>query len=304
MKNKKIVLTRKLLACIVIINMVFISLIACKNKNDMSITIGSKNYTENIIIAHLFKQVIEARTDIKVKVLENLGSTFVVFEAIKKGDIDLYPDYTGTIYQANLHQTKRLGSEEVFQYIQQEMRNLYDLEIFPDLGYENNYALGMTKEFKEKYNLEKISDLIQYPEIRYVFDHEFSGRKDGANELFKFYGIKPTKPYIMVEIGLRYKTLMENAADITDVYTTDVQIKRFNIAMLEDDKKFFPSYALVPIIRKDTIEKHPQIAVILKSLENSLSEEEVIQLSWGVEVDKKTPAKVVSEFLSTKQLQE
>lgn len=302
MKKTKHVCIQTAIAGIFIISMAFTAFAACTKKDGMSITIGSKNFTENIIIAHLFKQVIEAKTDLNVKISENLGNTFVVFEAIKAGDIDLYPDFTGTMYQANLKQTERRNPEEIFQYIQQEMKDVYNLEVFPSLGYENNYALGMKKEVKEKYNLQKISDLVQYPEIRYVFDHEFAGRKDGADELFKFYGIKPTKPYITVDIGLRYKTLMENEADITDAFTTDVQLKRFKIVTIEDDKQFFPSYELVPLVRRETIEKHPKIADALKSLKGSLREEDVIELSWGVEVDKKTPNTVVSEFLSTKQL--
>ncbi len=271
---------------------------ACDKKEDKAIIIGSKNYTENIIMAHLFKQVIEANTTATVKVQENLGNTFVVFEAIKAGDIDMYPDFTGTIYQANLKQTEKLGREETFKYIQTEMRKIYKLEVFPSLGYENNYAIGMKRSFKEKYNLEKISDLVQYPEIRYAFDHEFAGRKDGADELFKFYGINPTKPYISVEIGLRYKTLIEDEADVTDAYTTDVQLKRFDIATLEDDKGFFPSYELVPVVRQDTIAKHPELRKIFNMIKGSLTEQQVIELSWGVEVDKKTPADVVAEFLA------
>lgn len=280
---------------------VIILMVSCNSKEN-TVVIGSKNFTENIILAELIKQTIQKETSLTVKTKENLGSSFVVFEAMKSGDIDIYVDFTGTLYQANLKQTKRLSAEETYQYVQKEMKELYNFEVFPSFGFQNTYALGVKKSFAEQYNLKKISDLKALPTIRYAFDNEFAGRNDGADAMFKFYGITPQKNYLIVDLGLRYQTIIEDEADVIDAFSTDPQVKRFGIALLEDDKKFFPPYYAVPVARGEITSQYPEITLALQTLENILTEESIIELSYTAEKQEQSISEIIKEFLSNQDM--
>ena len=288
--------------CSVVTSMLF--LFSCNQKGDRVLVIGAKNFTENIILGEIINQTIAAQTDIETEMQGNLGATFIVFEAIKKGDIDIYADYTGTLYQANLKQTDRRSADETYAYVKREIKKLHNLEVLAPFGFNNTYALGMKKEFAERYNLKKISDLVNFPEIRYVFDNEFASRKDGADEMFKFYNIAPNEDYLIVDVGLRYQAIIEDKADITDAFSTDAKLKRFNIFTLEDDKQFFPPYYAVPVVRADVLEEYPQVGDALALLDGILTEDEITALSFAVEEEKQKESDVVDAFLRSKGIKQ
>lgn len=265
-----------------------------------TVVIGSKLFTEGIVFAYMMKYAIEEKTDLAAEVRENLGNTFVVFEGLKSGDIDAYPDYTGTLYRAVLKQNGSGSAEEIFDYVQREMKAQYDVDVLPSMGVNSTYAVAVSAAAAQQYNLSKISDLAAYPQLRYAFDNEYAGRGDGADALLAFYGIKPNARYIVIDVGLRHQTVAEGLADVVDVYSTEPQIKRFNLTVLEDDKKFFPPYYSVAVVSGKLLREYPEVGNALRALENVVSDAEILQLSYAVEDEQKDLKETTKAFLQSK----
>ena len=281
----------------IVLSMILLS--SCIKKKD--IVIASKNYTENIILAELMATLIQETTDITVKVKDNLGSTFVVLQALESGDIDLYPGYTGTLYQAKLKQTRKLSAEESFNFVKRELYNQYNWVVFDAFGFNNTYAIGLLKERADELGLKTISDLQKYPDLVPGFDNEFIARADGGIAMLEYYGIDSSNIFSL-EIGLRYKAIQEKKADYTDVYSTDSKLKRFEMIILEDDKNFFPAYYAIPVARKEIVEKYPEIISVLALLANSIDEKSMIDLNYQVEENKIDPKEAALQFLQRKEL--
>lgn len=290
--------TFKKLILVFIITSMF--LLSCGGKTD-TIVVASKNFTENIILAEMMAQVIEHNTDIEVTRKLNMGSTFIVFSALKSGDVDMYPDYTGTLYQANLKQTNRVSAAETYTYVKREMAK-QNVSVMGDFGFNNTYAIGLMQEVAQPRGLKKISDLINHPDLIPGFDNEFIQRKDGASEMFKYYGLKFDNDMVQMEIGLKLIALANGDIEFTDAFSTDSKLLRYNITILEDDLNFFPPYYAVPVVRTETLEKYPKIQNALDTLSKTIQEDEMMQLNYAVEDDKKSVKTVAKNFLESKKI--
>ncbi len=273
--------------------------LSCGKKSD--IVIASKNFTENIILADIMAALIRAKTDLTVEVKNNLGSTFVVHQALESGDIDIYPDYTGTLYQAKLKHTERVSAEESFHIVKKELYDEFGWVVFETFGFNNTYAIGMLKERADELGLQKISDLQRYPELIPGFDSEFMARADGGIAMFDYYGISHSD-IVSLEIGLRYQAIIEKKADYTDVFSTDSKLKRFNMTLLEDDRNFFSQYYAIPVARKEIIEQYPELISVLSLLAESIDEQTMIDLNYQAEEDKIETEKIALDFLQQKAL--
>lgn len=266
-----------------------------------TVVIGSKNYTEQLILGNMMRYLIEEKTDLNAETKLNLGGTQIAFQALRKGDIDLYVDYTGTMLvnvlgEDNIYET----SEGVYDRVKEQYREKFDIETLPTLGFNNTYAIAVKPVTKDKYNLKNISDLktvasemIAGPTI------EFANRADGLKGIEKAYGVafKDVKP---VDGALRYTAINAGKCEVIDVFTTDGLIEEFDLEILEDDKNFFSPYYAVPLVRRDTLEKYPELQACIELLSGQISDEVMMQLNYKVDVKGEDPEKVAHDFLVEK----
>lgn len=262
-----------------------------------TITIGGKDFTEQFIVTHLMADMIEDRTDLSVIRKENLGGTQVAFNALRNANIDLYLEYTGTIYGDTLGYSPNSDMEEVYDTSKADLKELYDIDALKQFSFNNTYVLSVTEETAEKYNLEKISDLAPVAgDLKIGAVLEFLNREDGIVGLKRHYGFSFGE-----EIGInganRYLALTNGETDVTDAFSTDGLLKKFNLVMLEDDQNFFPPYFAVPILRSGLLEEYPEIEPVLDELGEVLTNEIMIDLNYRVDELQEQPRKVAHDFL-------
>lgn len=271
--------------------------IAAPKKGDKTITIGTKDYTEQMILGHMVADLIEDRTDIKVERKINLGGTQVCFSALKSNAIDMYIEYSGTAYGDTLGNPPISDMEEVYATVKRDFKALYNIEVLNQMNFNNTYALAVTKEVANKYNLKTISDLRQYSsELVSGTTLEFLNREDGMMGLTKKYNLA-FKDSIGLDGSPRYVALMNQEVDVVDAFATDGLLKKFDLVVLEDDKNFFPPYYAMPIVRGEIVERYPEIIDILDELGSYLTDETMINLNYQVDELQIEPEAVARQFL-------
>lgn len=271
-------------------------------KND-SITIGSKDFGENIVIAEMLSQLVEAHTDLKVNRKLNLGGTFVNFNAIKNDQIDVYPEYTGTGLTAHLKMDVVNDPDESYRIVSEEFLKQWDIVWLEPFGLNNTYTLAVTPEVYETYGVETYSDLIPYaPDLVFGAEHEFFDRQDGFDGLVDLYGFQFKGEPMKLNASLKYQAIGRGDMDVTDAFSTDGPIKQYNLKILEDDLGFFPPYHAAPIVRKEVLDKHPELKNVLNMLGGRLDDETMTELNYLVDVEGKAVEQVASEFLKSQNL--
>lgn len=270
----------------------------CSQAN--TITVGSKDYSENILLGEMMAQLIEAKTDLKVNRKLNLGGTFVNFNAIQNKQIDLYPEYTGTALTAELKMDVINDPVESYRVVRDEMAKRWDIIWLEPFGFNNTYTLAVTAEVQERYNLETYSDVIPIAD-RLVFgaEHEFFDRQDGFDGLVAHYGLAFKGEPMKLNTSLKYQAIGRGEMDITDAFSTDGPIKQYDLRILEDDKHFFPPYHAAPIIRGDVLEKHPEVGEALSLLAGMIDDETMGELNYLVDVKGEAAEVVAANFLSS-----
>jgi len=262
------------------------------------IVIGSKDFGENIVLGEMFAQLIEANTDLKVDRRLNMGGTFVCFEAIKKGEIDIYAEYTGTALTTQLDMDVVSDPEEAYRIVSEEFSSQFGVKWLEPLGLNNTYALGVTKEVYEEYGVETYSDLAKVSEnLRFGSDHEFFDRQDGYDGLVEEYGFNFKGDPKKMDISLKYQAIGDGDIDVTNVFATDGPIKKYDIKVLKDDKLFFPPYYASPIVRIDTLEAHPELEEILNLLADQIDDSTMTELNYKIDVAGEDFEDVASDFL-------
>lgn len=288
-----------ILVIIIIASFLFQSFNASVSTNSATITIGTKDYTEQRILGELLIQQIENNTDIKAKRLD-LRGTFLCHEALKAGEIDSYVEYTGTAWTAILEEKPLSDPVKVYDGVEESYDQKFNVKVMFPLGFENTYALIMRKEDQEKYKIKTISDTIQYiNEWKPAFDSEFLSREDGYPGFIKAYNIKFSQRPQEMDTGLLYKALAEKKVDLIIGHSTEALIPKLNLVVLEDDQKYFPPYQAIPIFKKETLTKYPQIEDAIAPLANLISAEQMQQLNYKVDEEAISVKEVVSEFLKT-----
>jgi osmoprotectant transport system permease protein len=248
------------------------------------VVIGSKTFTESVILGEIVQQTLE-RSGITAEHRKQLGGTRVLFDALHGGQIDIYPEYRGTLYQELL---KGRGSPEA------ELASL-GVEANYDLGFENTYVLGTTAATADRLRLERITDLRQHAEMRFGFSNEFIDRADGWVGLQRTYQL-PQKDVRGLEHQLAYRALVNGDLDITDLYSTDPEIVRYKLKVLQDDRKFFPNYEAFLLIRKDL---SPAARTALSKLTGRLTTEAMAQMNARVTLDGEPESAVAKAFVDT-----
>lgn len=256
-----------------------------------TIRVGSKHFTEGYLLAEIFAQRLES-SGLAVRRVHGLGGTKVCFSALQKGEIDVYPEYTGTIGQEILRSPNRLTFDQV-----QEQLAAIGLSMLNPLGFRNTYAVAMQRKRAHELGIARISDLAKQPALRAGLSVEFLQRHDGWPALAQAYGLSQTPSGL--EHGLAYEALVAGQIDLTDAYTTDAKLSKFDLLVLADDRAFFPDYAAVPLIRSSVKQ---QVAPALAALSGRLDEATMQKLNAQVEIDRVPYHEVARQWLGSQGL--
>lgn len=270
-------------------------------KDSNTVVIGGKNITEQDILVYMMKDVIEAKTNVKVETRAYLGGTNVVAQALERGDLDLYVEYTGTGLMSILGEETAPNDPKIaYDKVKEMYATQKQIVWLKPLGFNNAYTLTMRAEQAKELGIETISDLVKHSaKLKLGTTHEFLERTDGYKKVKAVYGMEFVSPSGM-DPGLTYAACRDGHVDVIDGYSTDGRIPAFNLKILTDDKKVFSSYHGCPLIRADTLKKHPEIADALNLLAGKLTDEEMTSLNAKVEIDHESPQNVASQWLKSK----
>jgi osmoprotectant transport system substrate-binding protein len=277
---------------------------ACQSPRTPFITVGSKFFTEQVILGELLAQHIEARTGIQVKQKSNLGGTLLCQKALLAGDLDLYVEYTGTALTTVLGETPSgEDSAQIYNRVKRGYAQRFSLTVTEPLGFANSFAMVVRGADAQRYHLKNISDVAGIARSwRAGFGYEFLGRPDGYAGWAKTYGLHFAAPPSVMDLGLIYRALVDKKVDIVAGNSTDGLIEALHLAALADDKHYFPPYDAVPIVRDATLTKFPALRGALADLAGKISEEEMRQMNAAVDADQRDVRAVVREFRASKGL--
>ena len=296
-KNKKVKIGSLVLALILIVGSVAASL----NKGKNTIVVGSKNYNEQIILGNMVASLIENKTKYKVERKFNLGGTAVIFNAMKSKNLDCYVEYTGTGLITILKKPSMSDPAKVYNLVKTDFAKNYGIELMKPIGFNNAYIIAVNKELAQKNNIKTISDLKKIsPTLNAGFTMEFTNRSDGYPGLNKAYNLN-FKSVKGIDGGLRYTALDKNETQVLDANSTDGLLQKFDLALLKDDKNFFPPYNPVPVVRADSLKKFPELKGVLELLEGKVSDEEMQKLNLKAD-NGEDPKTVAEDFLRSKNL--
>ena len=274
------------------------------SKKEKTINIATKPMTEGYILGQMLTELIEQDTDLKVNITNGVGGgTSNIHPAIVKGEFDLYPEYTGTSWEAVLKKEASYD-ESKFDELQKEYKEKYNLEYVNLYGFNNTYGLAVNKDIAEKYNLKTYSDLAKVSNnLIFGAEYDFFEREDGYKELQKVYNMN-FKKQIDMDIGLKYQAMKDKKIDVMVIFTTDGQLAISDVVVLEDDKKMYPSYRAGTVVRSEILSEYPELKPVLEKLNNILDDKTMADLNYQVESKGKKPEDVAREYLQEKGLLE
>ncbi|MDT8070846.1 MAG: glycine betaine ABC transporter substrate-binding protein [Terriglobia bacterium] len=279
-----------------------LSLAACTSRKNQ-VSIGSKNFTEQLILGEMLAQTIEHYAHLPIERRFYLAGTYICQQAILAGRVDMYVEYTGTALTAILKQPPQSNRANVFDIVKRLYRQRFNLDVLPSLGFDNSFAMVMRADEAHQYNLRTLSDLAAVaPHMRMGVGYEFLERPDGYQGLVKTYGLRFAEPPRVMDLGLLYRALEARQVDIVAGSNTDGLIAALGCVVLEDDKHYFPPYEAVPIVRPQTLQLHPQVRTALNALTGRITAEDMRHLNYAVDGEKKDAAQVVAEFLRQRNL--
>src|SRR5215472_14301972 len=281
------------LLCLVL---VCVSLVSCSHRE--RIVVGSKNFTEQVILGEMVAQQIERTTHLEVDRKLNLGGTLVCHDALAAGQIDTYVEYTGTALTAILKMAPSADSNHVYEAVKNAYEPRFGLEWTEPLGFNNTFAIVIRKDEAQRLNLKTISDAAPYTSQWVAgFGYEFLEREDGYPGLAKAYNLRFPAPPRVMDLGLTYKAEAERQVDFIAGNSTDGLIDKLGLTVLEDDKHYFPPYDAAPIIRDAIVKKHPEVSDALQQLSGKISAEDMRRMNYAVDSDHRDVKDVVREFL-------
>jgi len=280
----------------------FLPLTGCK-RNEDHIVVGSKNFTEQLVLGELFAQVIEARTHSPVERRFYLAGTFICQQAILAGRIDIYPEYTGTALTAVLKQQPSGDKQDVYQRVHQAYEDRFGLNVGPPLGFDDTFAMVIRGEDARRLHLQTLSQAAAYtPQWRAGFGYEFMERPDGYKGLVDRYDLHFAEPPRIMDLGLLTRTLKEKRVDLIAGNNTDGLIPALDLFVLRDDRHYFPPYEAVAIMRKQMLQAHPEVESAMNALAGEISDDDMRRLNYAVDGQHRDVAVVVREFLTQRQL--
>jgi osmoprotectant transport system substrate-binding protein/osmoprotectant transport system permease protein len=265
------------------------------------VVVGSKDFTESVLLAETVAQMLEAR-GITVERQFELGGN-LPHDALVAGRIDLYPEYTGTAFTAILGHPPISDPRAVYEQVKREYGERFNVDVSPPLGFENTFAILVRGTEARRLKLKTISDAVSHARgWRAGFGQDFMSRADGYPGFSKAYGLKFAEQPREMDLSLTYIALASNKVDLIAGNSTEGRIAAMDLVQLEDDRHYFPPYEAVYLVRKDSLARVPVLGEMLAKLANAVTTEEIRQLNYEVDANKRAPAEVVREWIKRKGL--
>ncbi len=264
---------------------------------EKTLVLGCKNFTEQIILGEIIAQAIEDNTDLSVMRKWNLGGTMICHQALISGEIDLYPEYTGTAYINILNNQHIKDATDTYQIVQSAYQKKFQCKWLPPFGINNTYTITVRKSDAIQRKWRTISDLkLDSINLSAGFTSEFMVRHDGYPQLKQKYNLDFAK-VVDLEPGLMYQAIANNNIDVICGFSTDGRIPAFDLVSLKDDLHFFPPYYAAPVIRLDALQKHPELKQIFDKLSHSIDNKKMQEMNLLVDEKKINPTIVAQNFL-------
>ena len=267
-----------------------------------NVVIAGKMGSEPDILINMYKLLIERENpNIIVTVKPNFGKTTFLFNALNSGEIDIYPEFTGTVLETLVQvppeqKNRHMSPDETYQRGKQLLAEQYQLEFLPPMSYQNTYALAVKESYGASHQLKTISDLKQAaPDIRAGFSLEFTDRADGYKGM-QAAGIT-LKHIVSLEPALRYTALLNDKIDLVEAFSTDAELKQYQLRLLKDDISLFPAYQGAPLMKAEFAAKNPQIVAALNRLAGKISETEMSEMNYRVKVQGESAEHVARDYL-------
>lgn len=264
------------------------------------ITVGSKNFTEQLLLGELLAQRLARQTRAAIHRRFYLAGSYICHQALLAGRIDTYVEYTGTALSAILKEPPIRDHQNVYSLVKEEYRRRFRLDVLPSLGFDNSFALVIRGDDSARLNLHTISDLAKVSSRwRLGVGYEFLERPDGFPGLARTYDLQFAQSPRVMDLGLLYRAIQSRQVDVIAGSNTDGLIAALGLVVLEDDRHYFPPYDAVPIVREDTIQKYPEAGAALRQLAGSITVEHMRHMNYAVDGEHRDAAEVISEFLKT-----
>jgi osmoprotectant transport system substrate-binding protein len=261
------------------------------------VRVGSKNFTESFVIAEIYAQALE-RAGMRVDRLFNLGSTQIAIAAMERGNVDLYPEYTGTALIDVLHLPPMADPRAAYALVARLFRRRYDFVWLAPSPMNDSQGLATTRDIASRHALADLSDVARAaPQLRLATIQEFLARPDGLPGLQKFYGGFRFADVRTYDIALKYAALIDGRADVSSAFTTDGAIATYSLVVLRDDRHFWSAYNVAPVVRAPALAARPQIARVLNAISPAITDEAARTMNAAVEHRQQDPADVAAAFL-------
>ena len=276
-------------------------LTACGPPRADRIVVGTKNFTEQLVLGEIIAQQIENKTHLPVERRFYLAGSYICHQAILGGRIDIYPEYTGTALTAILKAQPSSNPEQVYNQVKSEYAKRFNLEVGKPFGFNNTFAIEIRGEDARRFGLKTISQAATYtPRWQAGFGYEFMERPDGYKGLAATYGLRFAESPRIMDLGLLARALQDKQLDLAVGNATDGLIPALDLFVLEDDRHYFPPYEAVPIMRQDLLAHHPEVAQALNDLAGKISDDDMRRLNYAVDGQHRDVKVVVGEFLREK----
>lgn len=279
--------------------LIVVSVVGCSKES--SIVIASKPMTEQFIIAEMIIALVEQETDLSIEHKAGIGGgTSNIHPAMLKGEIDIYPEYTGTGWMDVLQEELIKDPQELYAAVKtsySEEFNIYWSNLY---GFNDTFGLAIKKDLAEALEVKTYSDLARVSDaLTFGAEHDFFGREDGMLGLNEVYGMNFDKE-VGMDIGLKYQAIKSGEVDVINIFSTDGKLEEYDMLVLEDDLNFFPSYYAATLVRQEILNAHPELVDVLGMLDGVINNVEMTKMNYKVEVEKQQPEDVAREFLQEK----
>jgi osmoprotectant transport system substrate-binding protein len=275
-------------------------LLAGCDHRERHVSIGTKNFTEQLVLGEFLAQVLESRIAVPIERRFYLAGTYICHQAILAGRIDTYVDYTGTALTAILKQPVISDPKALFEVVQEEYQHRFNLTVLPSLGFNNTFAIAMRGDDARAKGITKLSDLaICSSRMRLGVGYEFLERQDGFLGMARTYGLQFSAPPRVMDMGLLYRALQARQVDVVAGSNTDGMIAALGLTVLEDDRHYFPPYDAIPIVRTETLQQIDGTRTALERLNGLISTHDMRRMNYAVDGEKREVSEVVHEFLGS-----
>jgi osmoprotectant transport system substrate-binding protein len=267
------------------------------------ITVGSKNFTEQLVLGELLAQYLESVCHAPVERRFYLAGTYICHQALLAGRIDVYVEYTGTALAAILKEHPSGDSQAVYEQVKEEYRSKFNLDVMPPLGFNNSFAMVMRGDDARRLGVSTLSQLAKFaPQLRLGVGYEFLERQDGYKGLVSTYGLKFAEAPRVMDLGLLYRALENKSVDVVAGNNTDGLIAALGLVVLEDDKYYFPPYDAVPIVRPQLFQECPAARAAFERLAGRITADDMRKMNYAVDGEKRDAADVARDFLVRERL--